>query len=145
LEYAGLKAKLVDEKEITLAKIRETVIKIRNEKLPDWHKIGTAGSFFKNPIITTNQYEQLKKQYPEIPGFAEKNKKMKVSLAWILDRICNLKGYKEGQAGLYEKQPLVVVNLGQASAKDVLCISAAVKKIVKEKTGITVEEEVEIC
>jgi UDP-N-acetylmuramate dehydrogenase len=116
---------------------------MRTQKLPDWHKVGTAGSFFKNPILTENKYQILKEKYPELPGFAEKNKKIKVSLAWILDNICGLKGYKDANMGLYESQPLVFVNLGEALSSDVISFSDKIKNIVKEKIGIEIEEEVE--
>lgn len=143
ISYASLKARLVDEKDLTLGKIREEVLKIRSEKLPDWRKVGTAGSFFKNPVINLDKYEKLKTEYPEIPGFPEKNNKIKIPLAWILDHICNLKNYKEGKVGLYEKQPLVLVSFAGALEKEVVKISKIVKEKVFEKTGIEIEEEVE--
>lgn len=143
LEYDGLKQKLVDESHLTSAKIREAVLQIRAEKLPDWHKMGTAGSFFKNPIITEDKYIELKKIYPDLPNFLEKKGYVKVPLAWILDKICNLKNFKEGAVGLYEKQPLVLVNFGEATAKDIKNFSEKIKNIVREKTGIEIETEVE--
>jgi UDP-N-acetylmuramate dehydrogenase len=143
IEYGGLKNKFLDKKEITSDDIRGVILGMRTQKLPDWHKVGTAGSFFKNPILTENKYQILKEKYPELPGFAEKNKKIKVSLAWILDNICGLKGYKDGNMGLYESQPLVFVNLGEALASDVISFSDKIKNIVKEKIGIEIEEEVE--
>ncbi len=144
LEYAGLKNKLVNEKSISPGKIRETIIKIRGDKMPDWHKVGTAGSFFKNPIITVKKYEELKGKYPEIPGFPEEKGRVKVPLAWILDNICNLKGFRENNVGLYEKQPIVLINLGKANEKEIINFSEKIKNMVKEKTGIEIEEEVEI-
>jgi UDP-N-acetylmuramate dehydrogenase len=143
LEYAGLKNKLSNIKDLTLEKIRQAVLEIRVEKLPDWHKLGTAGSFFKNPIITLAKYQELKDKYPEAPGFPETKEKIKVPLAWILDNICNLKGYKEGNVGLYEKQPIVLVNFGNATEKEILNFSKKIKDSINEKTGISVEEEVE--
>jgi len=141
--YASLKESLTNEKEITAEKIRQIVLQIRSEKLPDWHKIGTAGSFFKNPIINKNKFAELKLKYPDLPSFPETNDKVKVPLAWILDKICHLKGFKEGKVGLYEKQPLVLVNLGGADFTEVINFSNKIKNIVKEKTGIEIEEEVE--
>ncbi len=143
IDYVSLNERLAEEKEITSEKIRNTVLKIRSEKLPDWHKIGTAGSFFKNPTVSSDKYEEFKKEFPNIPGFVEPNNRIKVPLAWILDNICQLKGYKEGRVGLYEKQPLILVNLGCASFVEVINFSNKVKKIVKEKAGIEIEEEVE--
>jgi UDP-N-acetylmuramate dehydrogenase len=143
IEYAGLKNKLINEDNITPLKIREAVLQIREEKLPDWHKIGTAGSFFKNPVISSKKYEGLKDQFPLIPGFSEAKGMVKVPLAWILDNICGLKGYKDGNVGLYDKQPIVLVNFNKATASEIINLSNKIKKIVKEKTGIEIEEEVE--
>jgi len=143
LAYAGLKSKLEKDGVITLEKIRKAVLEIRGEKLPDWHKIGTAGSFFKNPIISNAKYNELKNAYPEIPGFPDGADKIKVPLAWILDKVCNLKGFKEGNVGLYEKQPIVLVNFGKATEKEITDFSKKIKNIVKEKIGIEIEEEAE--
>jgi len=143
LTYAGLKSKLEKEGAITLEKVRKAVLEIRGEKLPDWHKIGTAGSFFKNPVITVAQYNKLKDKYPQIPGFPDGTGTIKVPLAWILDNICGLKSFKEGNVGLYEKQPIVLVNFGEATEKEITDFSKKIKNIVKEKMGIEIEEEVE--
>lgn len=143
IDYASLKERLIAEKEITSEKIRNAVLQIRSDKLPDWHKLGTAGSFFKNPVIIKNKYDELKLKYPEIPGFPEGDNKVKLPLAWILDKLCQLKGYLEGAVGLYEKQPLILVNFGGAKSVEVINFVEKIKKIVKEKTGIEIEEEVE--
>jgi UDP-N-acetylmuramate dehydrogenase len=143
IEYTALKNKLANKTDITPQKIREAVLEIREEKLPDWHKIGTAGSFFKNPIISLKKNEELKKEFPLIPSFPEEKGMVKVPLAWILDNICNLKGFKKGNAGLYDKQPIVLVNLGDATYSEIINLSEYVKKVVREKTGIDIYEEVE--
>jgi len=127
---------------ITAIDVRNAVISIRKSKLPEVLELGSAGSFFKNPIITKEEYKKLKKKFPEIPGFSESNIKMKVSLAWILDKICGLKNYKIGNVGLYKNQPMVLVNFGKATTEEIINLSDKIKKIVKEKTGIKVEEEV---
>lgn len=126
----------------SLSKIREAVIEIRKNKLPDWHTIGTAGSFFKNPIITTERYISLIKKFPTLPSFEVDLQHVKVPLAWILDKICGLKGFREGDVGLYEKQPLAFVNFGSAQAKDVKNLAQKISEIVKEKTDIDIEWEV---
>ncbi len=144
LDYAGLKNKFVNVAEINPAKIRDAVLQIRAEKLPDWHKIGTAGSFFKNPVIGAEKYAELKEKYENIPGFSDIGEKVKVPLAWILDNICHLKGYQEGKVNLYEKQPIILVNSGGATASEIINFASKIKNIVKEKTGIEIEYEVEI-
>ena len=144
LDYVNLKGLFEGKEDINSNDIREVILKIRKEKLPDWHKLGTAGSYFKNPIIAAEKFEELKKQFPEIVGFLEPKGKIKVPLAWILDKICKLKGFKEDGVGLYDKQPIILVNYGQATAIDVIRFSEKIKKIVKERTGIEIKEEVEI-
>jgi len=123
--------------------VREAVIEIRSSKLPDWKKWGTAGSFFKNPIIGVQQYVDLKQQYPEIPGFPGCDGKIKISLAWILDKVCQAKNLAVGNAFVYEKQALVLVSKPGSSASEILALSRKIQDLVKEKTGIIIEAEVE--
>ena len=127
----------------TLAEVRQAVIEIRRNKLPDWTSWGTAGSFFKNPVIAAAAFDELKKKYPELPGFKEPDGRMKVSLGWILDKLCDARGLTIGNVGTYEKQALVVVAKPGATAKDVLAFSKELMRRVKEKTGIEIEGEVE--
>lgn len=127
----------------TLQEIRNAVIEIRKNKLPDWHTIGTAGSFFKNPIISKIHYEELLKKYPELPCFVVDSSQVKIPLAWILDKVCGLKGFREGSVGLYEKQPLALVNFGNAKSEDVKCFAEKISNRVKEKTNIDIEWEVQ--
>lgn len=142
-EYAGLKNILSDKQIIKAEDIRKAILKIREDKLPDWRNLPTAGSFFVNPVINESKYLELKDKFGEIPGFPESKGKIKVPLAWILDNICKLKGYKEGNVGLYDKQPLVLVNHGGATEKEINNFSEKIKKIVLEKTGIETITEVE--
>ncbi len=127
----------------TVAQVRDAVVDIRTSKLPDFSKVGTAGSFFKNQIITKGEYEVLKKKYPEIPFFEVDEEHVKVPLAWIIDKVCNLKGYKQGNVGIYEKQAVVLVNYGNATQKDIDLLAGYVARSVFEKTGLTIEREVE--
>ncbi len=143
IDYSGLNKILGNISDLNANIVRESILKIRGEKLPDWKKVGTAGSFFKNPIIPIEKYKQLQKEFPNIPGFAEQNNEIKVPLAWILDNICHLKGYQSKQISLYQNQPLILINLGNATAEEVISFSKNIKSIVKEKTGIEIVEEVE--
>ncbi len=128
----------------SLSEVRNAVIFIRQSKLPDWQKWGTAGSFFKNPIIPIQQYVDLKQKYTDLPGFPDcDGAKIKVSLGWILDKICNAKGMSVGNAYVYEKQALVLVAKPGAKASEVIALSRQIQDIVREKTGIVVEAEVE--
>jgi UDP-N-acetylmuramate dehydrogenase len=143
IEYASLKSRLGDVQEITLQKIRDTVLQIRSEKLPDWHKVGTAGSFFQNPIITDKKYQELILTYKDLPSFPNKKGLVKIPIAWILDHVLNLKGFSLGQAGIHKEHALAIINLGKATAREVVELSTHIKKLVKEKIGIDVSEEVE--
>lgn len=127
----------------TIFQIRSAVLQIRSKKFPDLSKVGTAGSFFKNPIISQEHFEKLKAKFPDLPSFPAKNG-VKIPLAFVLDKICGLKGFKKGSVELFQNQPLVLINIGGASAGEIKSFSAEIKKIVFDKTGIEVEEEV-VC
>lgn len=122
----------------TPQEIREAVIKIRKEKLPNWHVLGTAGSFFKNPIVPINSVNYL-----DLPKYPFSDTHEKISLAWIMDKICGLKGYRKGNVGLYQKQALVIVNYVGATAREVDDFANEIAAVVKEKTGLNIEREVE--
>ena len=127
----------------SLAQVRKAVIDIRWNKLPDWKLWGTAGSFFKNPIIPAEKFAELKKTYPELPGFPESDGRVKVSLGWILDKVCHVKGMVKGHVQVYEKQALVLVATPGATSEEVVTLAHELIDLVKEKTGLTVEGEVE--
>jgi len=126
----------------TVEQVRVAVIEVRRAKLPDTMEVGTAGSFFKNPVIPRTHYEQLLKRYPELPGYAEPNGYVKIPLGWVLDRICGLKGVRRGRVGTHDQQALVVVNRG-GSAGEIEALAAAMAQEVFDRTGIHVAWEVE--
>lgn len=128
----------------SIEKVREAVIEIRQKKLPDIASLGTAGSFFKNPIISKDIYENLVKNYPGLPAFEVDEKFVKIPLAWVLDKVCGLNGYREGEVGLFQTQPLAVVNFGKAEAKEIVAFAEKISKIVKDKTNIEIEWEVNL-
>ena len=150
LEYKDLKEYFKNKSQLSLQEIRDAVLEIRSKKFPDTAKIGNAGSFFKNPVVSEKKFLELKKKYPNIPSFpfaafasnSPDSYRVKVPLAWILDKICNLKGFSRGSAALWEKQPLVLANTGGASAKDVKKFAEEIAKCVSSKTGIKLEWEV---
>jgi UDP-N-acetylmuramate dehydrogenase len=142
LAYKDLAARFDGEKTPSLAEIREAVLEIRGRKFPDWHTTGTAGSFFKNPVISAEQYAKLRTTYPELPGFKTEDGTVKVSLGWILDHVCGLRGHTEGAVGLYREQALVLVCERGVSANDVITFSDMVIARVFDATGIRVEREV---
>ncbi|MDE1988123.1 MAG: UDP-N-acetylmuramate dehydrogenase [Patescibacteria group bacterium] len=130
--------------EITLKDLRSAVLEIRSKKFPNLNKFGTAGSFFKNPTVNKNFYESLREKYPQIPTYPVGGENFRISLAWILDNICGLKGFKKGAVGLYENQPLVLTNFGGASANDIKNLADEIARTVKEKIGIEIDPEV-VC
>ena len=122
--------------------IRNAIIEIRAKKFPNWREIGTAGSFFKNPIITKKEAKLLLVRFPELPTYETENGQIKVSLGYILDKICNLKGYREGDIGLYTEQALVLVNYGEQNSDE---IKKFVEKIIEKvftETKIKITPEV---
>lgn len=125
----------------TPKEVRDAVIEIRTNKLPDIRVEGTAGSFFKNPIVTRERFDELKKMFSDISGYASDGA-MKISAGWIIDKLLGLKGYFEGDAGVHPKQALVLVNKGNATAKDIKNLAEKIEKMTKEKIGIELEREV---
>lgn len=122
--------------------IRNAIIEIRNKKFPDWHTVGTAGSFFKNPLIQKKQFNDLKKNYPDMPGFEQPGDMVKVPLGWILDKVLNLRGIKNGNVGTYEGQALVLINCGHATAVEITNVADEISKKVSEVLGVNIEWEV---
>ena len=143
LEYKGLSEALGDALTITPQTVREAVIKIRNEKLPDPAVLGSAGSFFKNPVCDAASFLELSRGYENVPHFLLGNGMIKVPAAWLIDQ-CDLKGYSIGGAQVYERQPLVIVNKsGEASPSDVMALCGHVRECVLSRFGITISPEVE--
>lgn len=128
---------------VTQRAVRDAVIAIRSKKFPPWDTVPTAGSFFKNPIITHEAYTALTEQYPHMPGFPQQGG-VKVSLGWILDHVLHLRGYREGNIGLYEAQALVLVTYGDVSTDDIIAFSEKIIAKVYDATGIRIEREVVI-
>lgn len=131
------------QRTLTLADVRNTIIEIRNEKLPDPKEYGNAGSFFMNPVITQLHFDTLKKDYPTIPSYLLQNGDVKIPAAWLIDT-CGWKGKKVGNAGVHEKQPLVLINCGGATGKEVLALSTQIQESVEDSFGITITPEVNI-
>jgi UDP-N-acetylmuramate dehydrogenase len=138
-------AKLFDDSSADIGAIREAILAIRKGKFPDLAVEGTAGSFFKNPIVSSSEAEALKAKYPGLPLFAmPETAGVKVPLAWFLDNVLRLKGASVGGARLYERQPLVIAAAKNTPSSDVKALAEKIKKEVQEKLQIIVEEEVKI-
>lgn len=142
ISYKDLSNYFKDNASPTPKQVRDAVIIIRKGKFPDLNIHGTAGSFFKNIICKESDIENLKIKYRDMPVYKAGEGIVKISTAFVLDKICGLKGYREGNVGLYENQSLVVVNYGEATSDDVRNFISKIKGIVEEKTEIRIEEEV---
>ena len=130
-------------KGISIQTISQAVINIRTSKLPDQNKIGNAGSFFKNPAIPVNQYDELKKVHPGVPAYPQEDGSVKIAAGWLIEQ-CGWKGYRRGDAGVHDRQALVLVNYGNATGKDIYELSEEIKKSVHRKFRIDLEREVNI-
>lgn len=127
----------------TIAQISDMICDIRKSKLPDPNEIGNAGSFFKNPEISENTFEHLKKEFKDINSYKTESGDVKISAGWLIEK-CGWKGKRIGDVATFEKQALVLVNYGNATGKEVLDFAEEVKKTVKEKFGILLIEEINI-
>lgn len=143
LEYGALKTQLekhnLNAKDITAQQLRKLIIDIRNEKLPNPNDIGSAGSFFMNPIVSEEKFVALYQQYPTIPHYPAKNG-IKLSAGWLIDQ-AGWKGKKFKNAGVYEKQALVLVNNGGATGDDIVQLAQSIQKDILEKFGINIKPE----
>lgn len=128
--------------EITIKAISDAVIAIRQSKLPDPAMLGNAGSFFKNPEIETAQYEELKKKYPQMPGYPA-GSNIKLAAGWLIEQ-CGWKGKSVGHTGSHKNQALVLVNYGNATGSEIFSLAMEIKKSVFEKFGVVIEPEVNV-
>jgi len=128
---------------IGIREVSEAVKAIRRSKLPEPAEIGNAGSFFKNPLVSSGKINQLKNQFPGIPFFTMDNDKYKIAAGWLIEQ-CGWKGKRIGDAGVYDKQALVLVNYGKATGKQIFDLSQQIVESVHEKFSITLEREVTV-
>ena len=144
-EYGAIQAELTKRgiTEPGIKAVSEAVIAIRNSKLPDPEVLGNSGSFFKNPVISEVSYSELLRKEPEIPGYALKDGTVKVPAGWLIEQ-CGFKGYREGDAGVYEKQALVLVNHGNASGTSLLALAKEIQSAVFKRFNIRIDPEVNI-
>jgi len=143
LNYGDLKAETEKLGAINLRNIRKAVIGIRESKLPDPKVYGNAGSFFKNPIVDSLLASQLLATYPNLPTYQANERKTKLAAGWLIEQ-CGWKGFRRGDAGVHEKQALVLVNYGKASGKEIYDLSEEIKQSVKQKFGVELEREVNV-
>lgn len=141
LEYGNIKVELADYNEVNLHTVRKAIISIREAKLPDPKVEGNGGSFFMNPIISRDLLNTLKQSYPDIPFYEINMATVKLPAAWMIDR-CGWKGKRIGNAGVHDKQALVLVNKGEATGEEIIRLSREIQASVKDKFGIDIHPEV---
>ena len=130
-------------KDLSLRAVSQAVINIRSSKLPNPAEIGNAGSFFKNPEVSSSQFAVLSSQFPAIVGYALPNGNVKLAAGWLIEQ-CGWKGYRKGDAGCHQKQALVLVNYGNAKGSEIYDLSEEILQSVKARFGVVLEREVNI-
>lgn len=128
---------------LTIKAVSDAVVRIRQSKLPDPAVIGNAGSFFKNPEVTAEQFEQLRNACPSIVGYPASLGKVKLAAGWLIEQ-AGWKGFRVGDAGCHAKQALVLVNYGAAKGSEILSLSEKIKASVAEKFGVVLHTEVNV-
>lgn len=138
LDYGHLADEVADPN--STMSIREAVIRVRQQKLPEVSELGSAGSFFKNPIVPREKFDEIAAQYDRVPHF-EQDGGIKIPAAWLIEQ-CGWKGKSLGGAQCYPKQPLVLVNANHATSDDIIRLAAAICADVQTRFGITISPEV---
>ncbi len=143
LEYGNIKTYLEQNgiENPTLQQLHDAICAIRDAKLPDVKQIGSAGSFFKNPVIERAQFDALQKDYPTMPHYDEPNGKVKVPAGWLIEQ-AGWKGWHDEHVGVYDKQALVLVHFGGGKGQDIVQLSHRIQESVEEKFGIRISPEV---
>jgi UDP-N-acetylmuramate dehydrogenase len=144
LSYQDLAAELARQgiSDPTARHIRDAVITVRKSKLPEVSEVGTAGSFFKNPVISREEHDRLVKKFPTAKFIELPDGTVKVSAAWLIEHVGGWKGYRKGDAGIYAKHSLVLVNYERAEAKEIISLAEKVEKTIFDETKIVLEREV---
>jgi UDP-N-acetylmuramate dehydrogenase len=143
--YGAIREELkqMDVRTPSIRSVSQAVINIRHSKLPDPSEIGNAGSFFKNPVVSQQQFLSLSGSFQDLPAYPHEEGQVKLAAGWLIEQ-CGWKGYRKGDAGVHQRQALVLVNYGHASGKDILDLGEAVTASVKKKFGVSLEKEVNI-
>jgi len=143
--YGDIQAELASKNiaNPTIKNVSDAVTAIRQSKLPDPKILGNSGSFFKNPVIPKSQFDALQQKFPDVKSFPVSETEVKVPAGWLIEK-AGLKGKRFGNAGVHEKQALVIVNYGGATGAEILNVSRTVQETVKEMFGINIEAEVNV-
>jgi UDP-N-acetylmuramate dehydrogenase len=144
ISYGAIEQELdkMGVKELSIAAISKAVCNIRSSKLPDPKEIGNAGSFFKNPVVSHELHEKIKKEFPNVVAYPSGNE-VKLAAGWLIEQ-CGWKGYRKNDFGVHKNQALVLVNYGNAKGDEIYTLSQAVMDSVQKKFGVSLEREVNI-
>lgn len=126
----------------TIQDVSRAVINIRQSKLPDPKELGNSGSFFKNPVVPTSYYEELKSKHPNIPGYPA-GENTKLAAGWLIEQ-CGWKGKVVGSTGSHARQALVLVNYGNATGVEIFKLSEQIMQSVYDTFGVQLEREVNV-
>lgn len=145
LDYGAIRAELSAQNitSPTIKNVASVVSKIRVEKLPDPATIGNAGSFFKNPIVSANTVNTLRKQFPDLVYYPMQGGDFKLAAGWLIER-CGWKGKRQGNTGTWKNQALVLVNHGGASGAEIFLFSEEIIQSVRQSFGVVLEREVNV-
>lgn len=143
LNYKDVMEELSNFSEVTVATVRQSIINIRRRKLPDPAEFGNAGSFFKNPVISTNLFQTIREKFSSAPSFPVDNESVKIPAAWLIET-CGWKGVRQGNVGTHENQPLVIINYNGATGREVVQLAEKIHKSVSQRFGIELEMEVNV-
>ncbi|PRP68239.1 UDP-N-acetylenolpyruvoylglucosamine reductase [Nonlabens agnitus] len=144
VDYGAIKEEMQQlPGEDTIGKVAQAVINIRTSKLPDPKVIGNSGSFFKNPVIDKETYLKLLESFPDMPSYQVNDNEVKIPAGWLIDK-SGFKGKRYGDAGVHDRQALVLVNHGKATGMEILSVAREIQKTVKETYGIVIETEVNL-
>jgi len=145
LKYGAIEQELTNRgiTNPTIKDISQVVSRIRVSKLPDPSTIGNAGSFFKNPVITADQFEHVRSKFPEVVNYPAGNDLVKLAAGWLIEQ-CGWKGKVVGHTGTWKNQALVLVNHGEATGEEVYSFSSQIIDSVYRKFGVLLDREVNI-
>lgn len=141
LNYGPLQQLRSQEGVPTAQEVRDAVIAIRQSKLPEPDELGSAGSFFKNPVVPVEVFRQIAASYTDVPHYVISEDEIKIPAAWLIDQ-CGWKGKRHGGAAVYEKQPLILVNEDHATPADIMELASLIEQSVLEKFNIQLSPEV---
>jgi UDP-N-acetylmuramate dehydrogenase len=145
VSYGAIRQELdkMGVQQLSIKAVSDAVIAIRSSKLPDPKELGNAGSFFKNPVVSAEQFSSLQTGFKDIVGYENADGTVKLAAGWLIEQ-CGWKGFRRGDAGCHAKQALVLVNYGNASGSDIYALSEEIAQSVSQKFAVMLEREVNI-